>query len=394
MLRKFLLGMAVTVTLSLSGSFADDASTIAGQKWDVEVSAALSKLNKLSSTDAENMLNRLIRDLNEESLLTDAKRTALKNQVQNKLNSYTNASKGSGTPAPAKNNNSDDINHEIRQELNSIRSLQQKGENVSADVKLRKLMEKYPGNSILLATREQNSRSGAVTDAEKLNKTRAAGESSALRGVESSAANSTGDVSYGDPAAWKKMSEKRLAAFDDRLVKMSDREKKIMQSLEQMLTRDFVLNDTTFETILKDLEKEIGFPLVISKMTMDDMNITYDQKLTRTMPAGVNKRALLRSILSDFGLTYIIENENILVLSFIQAKTKLRTAVLDIKSITMLGGAQNVNDLIKLIKNQVEPQSWDSAGGLGSITYDRVTGALIIKNTAEVLYNIGSRSKK
>jgi hypothetical protein len=45
--------------------------------------------------------------------------------------------------------------------------------------------------------------------------------------------------------------------------------------------------------------------------------------------------------------------------------------------------ARNAAMLIDLIKHTVEPASWDSAGGPGTVVYDATRRALVIRQTAE-----------
>lgn len=50
---------------------------------------------------------------------------------------------------------------------------------------------------------------------------------------------------------------------------------------------------------------------------------------------------------------------------------------------------QNARALIELIETTIAPESWQSAGGLGSISYYRPLKVLVIRNTAEVHGQLG-----
>jgi hypothetical protein len=56
------------------------------------------------------------------------------------------------------------------------------------------------------------------------------------------------------------------------------------------------------------------------------------------------------------------------------------------------GEEDNAEELIELIRTTVAPQSWDTAGGPGSIYYYRPVHALVIHQTQEVHWLIGGLS--
>jgi len=123
---------------------------------------------------------------------------------------------------------------------------------------------------------------------------------------------------------------------------------------------------------------------------MEEVRVAYDTKLTYQIPKNVSKRTLLKGVLAELGMTYILKGELVQVVSFIQAKNEVRVGILDVATLVSTG--RNIEDLVKLIKSTVEPDSWDTSGGVGTITI-RPPGTLIIKNSAEVIYQLGARPK-
>ena len=80
-----------------------------------------------------------------------------------------------------------------------------------------------------------------------------------------------------------------------------------------------------------------------------------------------------------------------MIVSFLQAKNEMRVGIINVA--TMLRGGQGIDDIIKLIKSTVEPDSWDTSGGNGTITV-QPPGSLIIKNSAEVIYQLEQSPNK
>jgi hypothetical protein len=117
---------------------------------------------------------------------------------------------------------------------------------------------------------------------------------------------------------------------------------------------------------------------------------------------NVAGRTVLRKILGDAGLTYIIKDEAIQIVSPQTAKEMMVTRVYSISDLTTsrIGGTglgaletlKNVATIIELIEDSVDPQSWRKNGGNGTIRYDAVSQALIVKQSAEfhAMYGFGS----
>ena len=277
----------------------------------------------------------------------------------------------------------------IKDEMNIIRALEKAGESAKAKSRLKALMDKYPNNPSLLAYASVSSRQESVKDQNKTSADRNNTEQAVFGDISRSASNApaNGTMSY-DKKVWDKASKRDpVGSVVNNLTK---REKDYLRILDQASSTDFNLNETSFDQVLKMLEKELGFKLIISKATMEEVRITYESKLTYQIPRNVTKRTLLKSVLAEMGLTYILKGELVQVVSFIQAKSEMRIGILDIS--TMVRSGNNINDMVKMIKSIVEPDSWDTSGGTGTITV-QPPGTLIIKNSAEVIYQLGSKPR-
>ncbi len=74
-----------------------------------------------------------------------------------------------------------------------------------------------------------------------------------------------------------------------------------------------------------------------------------------------------------------------------RAGSRVRTARTDADSSGPLSGTeqQNVAELIDLIESTVEPDSWASRGGNGTMTYYRRLRVLVVRQTSQVHHQIG-----
>lgn len=401
MVRRF-AGLAWLAFLSLSISttlraddppskLLDDAATrmkLAKDALRASVDAAISKAGKLPADAGVIVLQSAENDVNEATFLTAQEKKSFLAELVSKRKSLE-----SGVPAapakPARVTTKDEleITERIREELKAIKALDQSGQGTVARGRLKSLMDKYPDHPALLAYAEVTARQGMAKDQTRINSTRKNNEGTALSDVNTGTVPPNGSIAY-DPEKWAKAKKRPPAGSVTN--NLSSREKEILKVLDQPSKTEFNLNNTNFADVVKQLERELGFNLVISKATMEEVRITYESALTYQIPKNVSKRTLLKSVLAELGLTYIIKGELVQVVSFLQAKNELRVGVLDVS--TMLRTGSSANDLIKLIKTTVEPDSWEGAGGNGSITF-HPPGIFIIKNSAEVIYQLGARPK-
>jgi len=359
------------------------------------VDAAISKSAKLPVDAGVIVLQAAENEVNEANFLTqDEKKGYLATLAAKRkgLESGTTTSPAS-PPKSTLSNNDLQANERIREELNIIKALDKAGESAKAKGRLKALMEKYPTNPTLLAYATVSSRQESVKDQNKANSDRSNNAAAAIGDIAKSAGNvpPNGAMSY-DKDHWNKINDPKTGrpAAGSVTNNLTRKEKDYLRILDQATATDFNLNETSFDQVKQMLEKELGFPLIISKNTMEEVRIAYDTKLTYQIPKNVSKRTLLKGVLAELGLTYILKGELVQIVSFIQAKNEVRVGFLDVSSLVNMG--RNVDDLVKLIKSTVEPDSWDTSGGVGTITI-RQPGILIIKNSAEVIYQLGARPR-
>lgn len=95
-------------------------------------------------------------------------------------------------------------------------------------------------------------------------------------------------------------------------------------------------------------------------------------------------RSALNLLLSQFGLTYVVKDEVLLITSKEKASTMLQTRLFDVHDLALREGdansSANFEPIIEAIRMSVNPQSWDVMGGPCSITPFNASGicALIV----------------
>jgi len=238
-----------------------------------------------------------------------------------------------------------------------------------------------------------DARSRSVADAKDYRGRREDGHNKVMRSVDESAMPESGDIRF--PKNWKELSMKRSSA-----VKLTAKEKAIMKALSTVVDVDF--DKVTFEEAIDYFRKKLGVEIIVDRRGLEEASVTYEGSQV-TLKARATARVVLKRMLADLNLAYVIKDEAIQITSRERASqmTTVRTyyigdlaSVVDIRLppvLTQLLMIQNVNNLINQITSSVDPQSWkvNNPDAVGSITFDPGTMALVVKQTAENHFLMG-----
>jgi hypothetical protein len=204
-------------------------------------------------------------------------------------------------------------------------------------------------------------------------------------------------IDYELPADWKEKTERRKPQLSPKL-------KAVMAALRTPVEID--KSNAPLTDVLKSLSEAMKQPILLDKQTMQDAGV--DQSTPTTVQPGttVSARTALRMALAVHGLTYVIRDNTIHVVTRDKAASMMETRVYYIGDlITPRDGGfvgipgrfsapnvdpeqvrRNVESLIKQIKDSIDPNSWKGGGsdGRGEITFHSQSMALIVKASAEV----------
>jgi hypothetical protein len=136
---------------------------------------------------------------------------------------------------------------------------------------------------------------------------------------------------------------------------------------------------------------------------MQEANVDYKDKVSLKFPK-LTVRTALKKILGDKGLTYIIKEGNLQVMTPKKASeyTVVRTYQIDDLTapdpmiqrmfgpfVAQAQKIRNAQSIIGLIQGSIEPSYWQP-NGPGTITFEPISGALIVRASAEMHYQLGS----
>ena len=417
--RKNLLTIAVTfmviVSINNSTAIAEDEllararqlREVAIQKRENEAKQALTeslRLSKFSLTRAAEYLKPILESIEIDELLPAEKRDSLARGIRSQIKVYeknigVSASKNldavqSQAQANERIADIDRIsreNEKLSRNIDSIKNLRKDGQTSEANRSFDELAKKYPNNLEIQALGRLSKFQDNISAESKLRATRSDMVLALQRDILKASIPVTGDISF--PDDWVEKSKRRTAG-----AKVSEEDRKIMNTMSSPLT--FSLKNEPFQSFLDIMEKQFGSPLVIDQQALQLMNITTETPIT-VNSRGWSTRTILRKVLSDLGLSYVIKEKTIHITSPDRAKETMTTRAYPIGDIignmnmNMPGNynqavfIQNVQNIMNSIM-ALDPKSWQPDGA-GSIVFEPSTMSLIIRQTAEFHFLVGSK---
>lgn len=382
---------------------------IAAQKMEADVKDALAEAQKLSASDPARSLERLRRTLSNlqaDRALTAPRRELLSRQLQDRIRTAEVEAERFARRQAEKNDKligQDQKSKEIAERnaeaervnktLEYINALQKEGKNGEATRVAEDLFKRHPN----LAAPQVVGRTSTVLDqVATLRSMKGDGDGrrlAALTNVDRGALHPGSDMEF--PKDWAQKVKQRPPVNQSYL---TAKDRDILKALSTPMAVDF--KDTPFTDAIQYLSDKMGQPILLDKQSLTDAGVSSETAVTLQVK-GITGRTALRKILGDLGLAYIIKGETIQVVTEKVAKETLvvRTYFLGgllaggtfsdagirfVPGLNQFEAMQNVLSIVNLIQSQVDPQSWQANGGLGTIQFHAPTMSLIIRNTAEV----------
>jgi hypothetical protein len=394
----------------------DDArrrEQVAQQKAEDDFRAALREMNKLENANpsrAAERLKRMLAVLEEDTTLRADKRAAWKRVLKDRIRiaeaGAERAAKDAADAAAGKAAKEDRRSIEeqkardedkLRRDLEDVRRMQRDGRTEEASRKAADLARLYPDNPSAVASKHITGMADRIKQAKLVKDLKEDRWTLAMLDIEKSAVlPKDPDYNFPPPDVWRDITKRRTKSENP----ATEREKAILKALESPVSVKFEVS--TFESVIDYLQTLTGQTIVVDKATLDAAQITYDTPITVKV-RRVSLRTLLHKVLGEVGLTYVVKNEVIQVVTPKQAAEMMtvRTYYLgDLAGVTdfqfgpaftAAAMALNVTQLIQLIVGTIEPDSWqvNNPEAKGTIFFNPRTLTLVVKQSAEIHYMLG-----
>jgi hypothetical protein len=273
------------------------------------------------------------------------------------------------------------------------------GNTAQANTEIAKLARDYPLNPSVLALGQTGSMQDRLASAQAyVVESRNRWVANQIN-MNKSSLPAIMDVEF--PADWKEKSKIRLDALK---IKLTPTEQKIIEALDKPMTLGF--NERPLEEALQDLSNTFGVPLYIDKKSLEDLGLDLKKGVSMA-GKGLSGRTVLRGILATQGLTFVVKDEAIQIVTVERSRTLLTTRVYYlgdlVQGVGPFSGLQwgpfinaqqtqaNLTAIIDAIR-KIDPLSWNGpdTGGPGSVTYHAASQSIIVRNSAEVHFTLGN----
>ena len=137
------------------------------------------------------------------------------------------------------------------------------------------------------------------------------------------------------PAAevWKELTQRRKERYSSvDLAKPGPQERKIAEELKKPTQLEFI--ETPLQDVIDYLKNYHGIEIQLDKKALDQANVGTDTPITKNLK-GISLRSALRLMLKELDLTYVIQDEVLLITTPENADSRLITKVYPVADLVL-----------------------------------------------------------
>jgi len=372
-----LAALAVVSSVRAQGGFEQNKRELAieAQQTVADVAAVLEKSKKLEKTNAaqaKELLQKSLLSVNDSAALDDKQRADLRSRLLARLKEVdaTDREQKAGPDLAGKAADKSAREEKERSALAKLQGQQKSPYDLSKD-RIDGGKKALDGQNDLRSAREKG-----LTDA-------------TLEVLKSNSKTQE-----------QRITNYFIAKSELRKTKLSKEEAALIKALSSTISVDFDKN--TFKEVMSYLGDKTGINIFPDAASLKEAGVEYDSPVT-FKASKVTLRTVLKKVLGDLGLTYVIVEGNIQIIHPDRTKDYLVARAYPVQDLIapfdMRWGpganrvqmAQQAGLLMQLIMNTIEPGSWQgvSERGYGTISYDAATMSIVVRQTAEMHYMLG-----
>jgi hypothetical protein len=239
-----------------------------------------------------------------------------------------------------------------------------------------------------------DNRNAAVDAGDRLREEKNKGFGAAVGGIASSAVIPQGDVTF--PKDWADKTKSREKYIRPQL---TEKEVALLKALNSVLSVDF--DNKPLKDVIEYLQERTGQSIIVDPESLKESNTDYTDPVTFKVKKATF-RTILRKVLADSGLTYVIKEGTIQAMTPARAREMMVVRSYPISDLVAASGManrfgpfvaraqmlSNVQTLIQMIKTSVDPTLWQENGGNGNISFYEPGMALLIRAPTEFHYQL------
>lgn len=147
------------------------------------------------------------------------------------------------------------------------------------------------------------------------------------------------------------------------IFKQSKIEERIRKTLDEPVA-ELIFSDTKLLDVAAQLSATYKIPIAIDGEALGADGKSDELRISITIPDGASLRSALHSTLIPRGLTFVVENDRLMITTGVAAEVKTPTRVYQVHDLVNTGTSRpDFESLIELITSVIAPESWRDAGG-------------------------------
>jgi hypothetical protein len=172
-------------------------------------------------------------------------------------------------------------------------------------------------------------------------------------------------IVYPDAEVWQQLTARRKERYESMdLASHGPQEKKITAALKSPTQVDFI--ETPLQDVIDFLKDYHGIEIQIDTKALNDVGIDPTTPITKNLK-GISLRSALKLMLRELELTYVVQDEVLLITTPEEAETRLSTKVYPVADLVV-----SANDLSRMAKQSM---AMGMASGMGAWAAVAVAGA-------------------
>jgi hypothetical protein len=291
---------------------------------------------------------------------------------------------------------------DVQESIERIKYYQSKNDFRSAREVMDRLGHTYPDNPAVITLTRKDAFGTALADSRVLTNMMNERVVYALNDVQRAGIPIKGDIEF--PPDWKEKSARRKKMFE---LQLTPKEKSLIEALDKPVTISVI--GRPLQEVLQDLSNQMEQSILVDPRSLIDLGIDLQKPVT-LQAKGLSARTVLRQVLGGAGLTFVMKDEAIQVVTVDRARDMLVTRVYYLGDVVqgvgpLPGGAPtwgpfvdyqqtmaNVERIMGAIQASIDPLSWrEKGGGPSTITFHYPSMSLIVRASTEVHATLGSK---
>lgn len=131
------------------------------------------------------------------------------------------------------------------------------------------------------------------------------------------------------------------------------------------------------------IQEQYNIPVKLDQAALDNLGVQPDQPVTASFH-GISLRSALRLILKELGLTYIIEDEVLMITTPDEAEQSLRICVYNVRDLIDPSKAAEMDALRDTILACIARETWAVSGGGEAEIKSLPSGLLVVSQTQAI----------